>query len=571
MARSLPLALLLLAALPAVAAAAGPEWQPPIQLASDQAYDPKVAASESGVAVGWTEVVDDLCPDGNGNSYPCHVARVAVSRTGRSFRPAATVTPDGTQVASSAELAVTPGGEVIAAWARGHSDPEKATNVLEVAVAGMENGRFGRPQKVPTRGTPFHPLTLVTNARGVTALAWIESDYGAPGWRIKVALRPARGRFGRPVTVAESTGVLRDYAVTLADDGRVLVLWGTLSDDGESLLYARVRSATGDLGEPELVQAVEASGGSGPSVADPEAAWSEAGERVLAWSILAHTCGWCERETVFTTWASPSGSFAAPQQLTPDDESNQALRLAVNSRGGALLAWERSSPARAHDDMPPGYGRATAAAAFSDIRLSKRTPSGAFGMPISLGKNATDPLLAVLGLDAFLAWKEWTGEGESYALVGAFHPAHADRRVVRTIVDNGSQIEQPVIAAHPYRGIVLVWREGGPPWRIMVTQGPADSAPPRIDRLSASRLVSGRQALTVAFRLSERAEVELRLRGGRGELTRTVFRRAGKRRVGVSARRLGEIPPGRYRARLHATDIAGQSSRTRAIRIRVAR
>jgi hypothetical protein len=148
--------------------------------------------------------------------------------------------------------------------------------------------------------------------------------------------------------------------------------------------------------------------------------------------------------------------------------------------------------------------------------------------------------------------------------------------VTRQIGGPTAFLEYSSLVSAPSGELLAAWTAGdNPDTRVLVVAtAPDDSVPPAIREFTASRrsLVRGRHKLSFRFELSEPAKVELVLRrGGRARLEKTASKPSGPGEVRLRAGRLRSLPPGRYRARLSATDAVDNTSRTRAVTIRVKR
>ena len=537
----------------APAAVAAPVWQKPAELASGDVTDPVIAASDVGAAVAWAQQLGDGC----GQDLGCFRVRVSTRTSDGEFLPAVTLSADGTS-AGYEQVATTPAGEVLVAWCRAASSADDPD--LEVVEGGLAGG-FGPVTVVPTETPSCHLLGLEANARGDAILSWVDWVNGRA--HIRVSLRQPGGDFGPPESVAEPTGW--PHAVTLSDDGRLMVVWADRDPDGTTHVYARERSAVGVLTEPQLVQSIPPARDTS-LVGGIHAAWTPRGDKVAAWWATPKSCTDCEDPavTVYAAWSQDDGELGTPQPLSASNDVNGDVQLAVDRSGRAVVAWRRGGEYSASP---------------RDIRVAQRGSGGTFSRPVSVGHgDAASPRLIAGRRDVLLMWKH-VPYGLPATLDAAFRPEDRAHRITRTVARGVAPWGMAAVAVMPtFREFVAVWRQGGqvPPYRLLAAQAPDDSVPPRIDRFRARPRVinTPRTAVELRFRLSERANLELQLRRigtRRPQRERYTSRRAGARRWRLPARYLRTLPDGRYRATIYATDPAGQTTRSRRASIVVRR
>ena len=558
MARSVALTLLFLAAFPGLTFAA-PEWQPPVEVARGWiSTTPVVAGSAGGIAVGWHEARYGDCDDRS--QAGCERARVAVRRADGSFFPPVTLNAPNAGHADMLRLAVTAQGDVLAAWHQ--SDirfyPDELTSAYYVAVGSVRTGRFRPARRVATYSdSGLDPLTLVTNRRGDAVLGWPQIDADGSGAQ-RILIRPAGGRWEGPVTVAKPA-IMHPPGLALANDGRLLLLWaGRTERRGDMAVRAIVRAPGGDLTPPDVIHTARMEVNSAWAN-DLTPAWTPEGERLAFWRSGTTSCPYDCGGTVtaYAAWASGK-RFAEPQVLS---SAPAGLRLVVDSSGRATAAWVEF-----HEDASDDRDR-------TEIRFAQRPPGGEFSAPVELAPGAGAPQVEALGRDLFIAWHARSEAGWDF--VGEFRPDDPGRRITEKIVSTQNEAR---LASTPAHELLAAWLQytDGPDTQVLFASGPDGSIPPAVRALAVSRdtVTRGGHAVRLEFRLSEPAEVELRLRRagtGRVLVISRVWFEAGRRLLRIPPDRVARLRPGRYVAKLHASDRAGQTGWSDSVRFRVER
>ena len=259
---------------------AGAGFRTAVKLSSGLTNSPTASINKDGtIAVGWVM-------QSGGFSDPSPF-QARVRPAGGSFGSVETVAVPGASSVFNPRIAVGPGGDVIAAWAR------------------------------------TVPVDLTTS-----------DDV------IEMAYRPANGTFPSAPSqtldgpVTHRTGALTDAAPDLAYDatGRATATW--IHDTG-SLLEVRsavkIAAAT-TFGSPKTVDP----GATGNSRAPRLAVDAASGNAVIAWLQCATTC-------VVDSAARPNGgNFGAVKTLSgalPDNSSTMAPVPGYRSTGDAVVAW----------------------------------------------------------------------------------------------------------------------------------------------------------------------------------------------------------------------------------------
>lgn len=540
-------------------ARAAPVWQEPVALAWGRVYEPQVAGSARGLAVAWSQVLGEGCQAYGATG--CQRIRAAVRRSDGSFSDPATLSVDGVH-SGEPRVAVTPDGDVLVAWMRAPGEGGGGST-LEVSSGSVASGEFSAPVRISTEGRTGGSYRLVTNSEGAAALMWTEAADEGGSRSLLGSFRPPDGGFG-PATTLVEPAPLAAATVALADDGRLLVAWAEEVEQDRAL-FARVRSPDGTLSELEMLQYVKPVLNAA-AIGPVEAAWTSSGQRVVAWLSSPSSCMYCFGTTVYATSAG-TGRFSAPQALAPSNEAHRDLQLATDERGRTVAAWERSSADRFDEDDVP-----------REIQVAERLDS-ATGFGEALSVPGSVPRLAMTGSSAYVLAQTWSGDYErpQTRLFGTFRPEDPGARITRRVAPAVPWITWSAVGGTPRAALLAAWVEGSaPPTQLRVAFAADDPAPPGLTGVRPRRrtLTRGRDALELRFVVSERVDVELRLRRAgtaAPQVARTAAVGPGARKIRIGVGSLRKLRPGRYRATMRATDAAGQASRTRTVGIRLKR
>ena len=305
--------------------------------------------------------------------------------------------------AQDPRVAMTPGGEAIAAWWRS----EGSTYALQVS-ARPPGGSFSPPVDVamiPTGASPGR-IELAVNASGDTALAWIDRDFPeltpeeeeeneekeeneepVPSVSrvpfVKGSVRPAGGAFSEPKAVSPLP--LRvgksatEPSVAIDAGGDATFVWG-YSDETDRVIQASTRPA----GEDFLpFEAVSDPGGVASS---PDVGMDSAGNAIAVWTRFDGDD--------FIAQASirpPEGEFAPPvDELSPIGANAGSPQIAVAPGGTATVIWNLST------------------AEAGDVQSTTRPPGGSFTPAEDISVPGEEPIYPRLALnqagDALVTW-----------------------------------------------------------------------------------------------------------------------------------------------------------------------
>lgn len=244
------------------------------------------------------------------------------------------------------ELAAPPAligdGRMVLVRRRGSGDRRSDRVSLSVST-GASAGAVG-PPRLLARPRFIGLTSLAVSPRGDVAVAWEEipagQDEDAVRSRIRVAVRPAGGRFGRPLTLA--TDYLEGNVDVSFGIGRDLVVAYT-SDRGT--VDVRPWRPSGGFGAVQTL-------GRHRGRVELQAAVSPAGRAVVAWET---DDGGEEISRTKVVWAAlrPAGSrrFRRAQLLDPGTiaaSSDPGIRVGMDVRGRATVAWNQTQAPEAN-------------------------------------------------------------------------------------------------------------------------------------------------------------------------------------------------------------------------------
>jgi hypothetical protein len=235
--------------------------------------------------------------------------------------------------------------------------PDPASARIEVAEVDARSGRVRRIAtfRDPGARAPF----VAVNSRGDAIVAWQWSDPACAdslGCRqaYRVAIRRARGRFGRPRTLGAGPTSVTAH-VGLGERGEGVFAWDDRRGSRPAIALARLRAGARRFDRPRRLV-----GGAESFVA----ATSPEGETVFAW----------ERRIAGDRLSEPArieylslraGRASRPRALSPGGGERSAS-IAIAPGGAVQVAWRDLGPRRADG---PGYaGPETIRTAFRPRR-----------------------------------------------------------------------------------------------------------------------------------------------------------------------------------------------------------
>ena len=316
------------------------------------------AATPAAASAAWTLPVDLTAPARSivapelaywpdGTALVTWRGRPRSARDGeRALTNVATLGTDGRRtrlLAVREQIVARPYGRRSLALLRQRTDASDGT-VLRLSAALGTRTRGGSRVQTIARSSPAARIqpnpSLAVRDDGETAIAWAELRDQPRRAVVRLAVRPAGGRFGRPATVAAGRRgtSLGPSAPVVAHgpDGELLVAYSTarIVGDGQvGSVAVRTRSPRGTLGRPTTLGPAGVGGGL------PSLAVGASGRAVVAWSsggsLIDHV------DIRAAVRRARHRSFLPAQVL--DLDSDRALSghvaIAIAPEGTATLAW----------------------------------------------------------------------------------------------------------------------------------------------------------------------------------------------------------------------------------------
>jgi hypothetical protein len=238
-------------------------------------------------------------------------------------------------LSSSPRVAFGRPGQAVAIWSRG---------VRIHSAFSRRRGIFGKSRRVGGGDLP----SLAVDRRGNALAVWRSGIF--PNARVRVAFRPAGGRFGRPRTLAgPDAGDETDVAFDRR--GNALAIWWRRNrNGGNSRVQAAYRPAGGRFGRVWTLSGRAARAG------EPKVAFDRRGNAIAAWWLA----GRGDNATQVQAAYRPAGRrFGKARTIGRAAEAAGELRVALAPRGDALAVWEELG---LESDLLPSGSRIRAAA-----------------------------------------------------------------------------------------------------------------------------------------------------------------------------------------------------------------
>jgi hypothetical protein len=208
-----------------------------------------------------------------------------------------------------ARVALTPRGEIVAAWTEGRR--------LRVAAAPPE-GPFGAPVTIPSPAAPSVPR-LAAGSDGRVLVTWLART--ATGTGVEAVSRAPEGTIGAPIELAGAAQDARAPSLAAAADGELLLVY---VDGGGILRLRRMRADGTPIGGAVRI--------------------SDAPERTngaaLAVTPSATQVVWSTGASVRARRVAPGGAVGSVQVIARTTVDAGAVPVgAGGSTGGAAVAW----------------------------------------------------------------------------------------------------------------------------------------------------------------------------------------------------------------------------------------
>lgn len=183
-------------------------------------------------------------------------------------------------------------------------------------------------------GRPLSPLNAPGfDANGDAFIVWTEqagatTEAVVPEFRVRAAVRPADGRW-QPMETLSRLGL--NPEVTVDTRGEALAAW-----EGQSGVEAAIRPVGGGWLAPQTVGTPR-----GEEPQEPQLASDASGDAIVVAPLQAHGRGSTGIEAAVR---AAGGAFSPPQTISDHREKALDPRIAMNSRGDAIVAWDVQVP-----------------------------------------------------------------------------------------------------------------------------------------------------------------------------------------------------------------------------------
>jgi hypothetical protein len=372
--------------------------------------------------------------------------------------------------ASNPEVAMDSAGNTVAIWER--EDPLHPGINLQLSTRAA-GGTFTAPIDLALK--PTEPSLAMTPG-GEAVAAWkVLENTGVPatsGYRVQVATRPPGGAFGPPVTVygAPPDVIPQEVELAVGPGGDVVVTWAEIDRESIFTEYPKVNCGTDPnppnnkfkCPNPDFVMAsVRPAGGmftpaqrisaplTEPPTGEPELEeWAidesaksasgahptidSAGNATVVWSAFNG-----EDNVVQSTYRPAGGTFASPDQVSASGEDAGLAEIGVDAAGNAIASWLRRegsdlivqaatkapggafvslgnlSPAGEAAERPvlavaPGGAATVVWRLGGFLQSSTRPAGGAFAPPVNVNSGSDNPLFHEVSVseegDAIVVW-----------------------------------------------------------------------------------------------------------------------------------------------------------------------
>ncbi len=450
--------LFLLAASPAHAA---PSWLPATDLSAPgrDASNVSVAMDEAGDTVAlWERQSGSIATN----------VQVSTRSPGTGFTAPLDLSSNSTEP----QVAMTPGGEALAAWR--HFD---GTDYVIQAATAATGGAFSAPVEVSSAETTtaLQGLQLAINATGEAVLAWVQKDPSSPDpnqFSVLASVRPAGGSFSAPAIVSPQPLSVGDKAqsprVAIDAGGDVTVVWDYF-DGTNWVIQAAVRPPAGAFSTPVSLTA------DGENASAPAVAMDAAGDAIALWSRSDGANIRVEAST-----APAGGSFSAPAALSEAGEDAGSPQVAMAPGGAATAVWVSKNGGE------------------SWIAQASSGSIAGFPTPLNLseaGQSAFDPELAMNAAGAAsVVWKRF--DGANQIAQGATAPSGGAFSAPAALSEPGQDAVAPSVAMDGAGDATAVWSRPDGSNRIVQAAG-YDADPPQLRNVSIPS--SGMAGVPVTF------------------------------------------------------------------------
>ena len=251
-------------------------------------------------------------------------APVAVAASGPWVQPVASLSETG-QHALDPRVAVGPDGTTTAVWRRFDGQHWRIQ-----AATRPPGGSFSAAGNLSAPGGNAFAPQIVAAADGTTTVAW-ERVNGSGNSIVQTSTRTAGGAFGAAADLSAAGQNALGPRAAVAADGAVTVVWHRTGGGGDSV-QASTRAAGGTFGPPLDLSA------DGLAVQSPAVAVAPEGATAVVWTRTAGPA-----QVVQTAIRAPGGAFAAAVDVSANGFTINGPDVAVASDGDVTVVWQQQS------------------------------------------------------------------------------------------------------------------------------------------------------------------------------------------------------------------------------------
>ena len=236
----------------------------------------------------------------------------------------------------SPQVAIDQAGDAIVVW---EGLPGTSSGVQ--AVLRPAGGSFSKPVNLSADRQRNHGALVLTrdaqvaiDQAGNAIVVW--TRYTGKRSVVRAVLRPAGGRFSKPVNLSTQRQNAYDAQVAIDQAGNAIVVWAR-SRGKRSVVQAVLRPAGGSFSKPVNLSRVSKRGD-----VSPEVAINPSGDAVVGWVRHVTKSGiW----RVQAAMRPAGGDFSKPVNLSPAFRDKGGFTVtpdvAISPSGSAIVVWNR--------------------------------------------------------------------------------------------------------------------------------------------------------------------------------------------------------------------------------------
>ncbi len=317
-------------------------------------------------------------------------------------------------------------GDAVAVWER---ETEQRWSIMgAVRPAG---GKWQKPVKLASGVGMASELHLAVGAHGYAVAVWQYESPDQESKFIQSVARPAGGKWQAPVNITPIGGKWAERPDIAVDaQGDALAVWERNVEEG---IQSSLRPAAGKWQTPVTLSAP----GEKTAQETPQVAVDEQGDAVAVWQSSSGTSNAAIEGAV----RPAGGKWQTPLTLSAPGVEAAEPRVAVDAQGDAVVVWERSS---------------------ARVQGTVRSARGEWQTPVNLsapGVFAGEPDVAIGAQgNAVAVWVE--AHGSKFVVQGAVRPAGGEWQTPNDLSAPGKRAYGPDAAVGAQGNAVAVWESG---------------------------------------------------------------------------------------------------------------